>query len=606
MALNFMVNSNHHMQNDKSSECIGSWLRSALALAEPASEEIANELRAIGINLKLPSFRLAFIGEFSRGKSTLINRLLGSELLPVGALPTTAVLTSITAGTDNRMEVLFANGNREVRSLDESSWTDLVATDQAGQDQESSADIRVTLQSLWLEQIDVELVDAPGAGDLSGKRAVLISQVLDQCDAAVLLTSATMPFSATEAAFLEQEVIGRHVPRVLVVVSKLDTLSQDDRLRSLKAVRERVAQISEKVIVLPLHPVLAGATDDEALESVRTQIEEMVAREGRRVWRSQRIAGQIVDNLEQLIEVGQTAISTIRMGTVERAKALQKLQEENRKAGLEWERIRLELDKRRLQHDQKLRQEITTGKEDLLEALLLELRRVPDPRAWWERDLPFRLRRELLSLSRKIEAKMTANLARDSEWFQSEVTRAFTVKSTQKAGVLESSEIKPELQQFELTDIQKQRFIARVGGGASMAAPLLVRALIGGGTVATTFAAPIGLAGIALGVGVGMLLDQHVQQTLEKEKDSLARELEIRLDRSIEEFCGSLSIQLRDLYQQLIEYAQKLQAAWQTAKEAPLKSRNYAASEKVCQQIIDKATALREEIVSTLSLSLAD
>ena len=200
---------------------------------------------------------------------------------------------------------------------------------------------------------------------------------------------------------------------------------------------------------------------------------------------------------------------------------------------------------------------------------------------------------------------MTANLARDSEWFQSEVTRAFTVKSAQKAGVLESSEIKPELQQFELTDIQKQRFIARVGGGASMAAPLLVRALIGGGTIATTFAVPIGLVGIALGVGVGMVLDHHVQQTLEKEKESLARELEIRLDRSIEEFGSSLSSQLRDLYQQLIEYAQKLQTAWQTAKEAPLKANNYAANEKACQQIIDKAIALREEILSTLSPSLS-
>lgn len=594
------------LHSDKLTEHIGSWLRSALALAEPASEEIAIELRSVGDSLKLPSFRLAFIGEFSRGKSTLINRLLGIDILPTGPLPTTAVLTSVTAGADNRMEVTFANGNREVRSLDELSWSDLIATDQEGQDQESSANVRITLQNPWLEQIDVELVDAPGAGDLSGKRAVLISQVLDQCDAAVLLTSATMPFSTTEAAFLEQEVIGRHVPRVLVVVSKLDTLSQDDRLRSLKAVRERVAQISEDVIVLPLHPVLADATDDDALESVRTQIEAMVARERRRVWRSQRIAGQIVDNLEQLIEVGQTAISAIRMSAAERTKALQKLQEENRKAGLEWERIRLELDKRRLQHDQKLRQEITKGKEDLLEALRLELRRIPDPRAWWEEDLPVSLRKALRNLSRIIEAQMTKNLAKDSEWFQSEVTRAFTVKSVQKAGVLEPSEIKPELQQFELTDIQKQRLIARVGGGASMAAPLLVRAVIGGGAIATTFAVPIGLIGIALGVGVGMLVEQHVQQTLKKEKDSLARELEIRLNRSIEEFCSSLSSQLRDLYQQLIEYAQKLQISWQNAKEAPLKSNNYAANEKACQQVIDKATALREEIARTLSLSLAE
>jgi GTPase SAR1 family protein len=596
-----MVSSSSQLQAENLPEHIGAWLRSALALAEPASDEITNELRAVGASLKLPSFRLAFIGEFSRGKSTLINRLLEIDLLPVGSLPTTAVLTSIISGSNNRMEVISSDGIKEVRPLEESSWNDLVATDKSGQDQESSANVRIALQNPWLEKIDVEVVDAPGAGDLSGKRAALISQVLDQCDAAVLLVSATMPFSETEAAFLEQEVIGRHVPRAIVVVSKLDLLSPNDRLKSLKAVQERVSQISPDVVILPLHSVSDGTTDIDALEAVRLQIEAMVAREGRRIWRSQRIAGQIVDNLEQLAEVGKSAIAAIRMSAAERAKALQKLQEENRKAGLEWERIRLELDKRRLQHDNKLRQEVIKNKADLLEALLLELKRVSDPSAWWERDLPSRLRRELLSLSRKIEAQMTTNLTRDSEWFQVEVTKTFTVKANQKLGVLESSEIKPELQQFELTDIEKQRFMARVGGGASMATPLLVRALIGGGAAATTFAVPIGLVGIALGVGVQMVLDKHIQKTLQKEKDSISGELEKSLDRAMENFSISLSSQLRDLYDQLIEYAQKLQTAWQNAREAPLKKNNYAANEKACQQIIDKSIALREEILNALS-----
>ena len=352
-----------------------------------------------------------------------------------------------------------------------------------------------------------------------------------------------------------------------------------------------------------MHSLATDATDDDALESVRHHIEELVAKEGRRVWRSQRIAGQIVDNLEQLIEVGQTAINTIHMSMAERAKALQKVQEENRKAELEWERIRLELDKRRLQHDHKVRQEITKGKEDLLEILLLELKRVPDPQAWWERDLPFRLRRELLNFSRKVEAQVTSNLAKDYEWFQSEVTRAFTVKSAQKVGTLESSGLKPELKQFELTDVQEQRTIARVGGGVSMATPLLVRTLLGGGTAATTFAVPLGLVGIALGVGVGILVEQHVQGKVEQEKGLLASELESSLDRATGEFSNTLSRQLRDLYQQLIEHAQKLQTTWQSAKEAPLRSSNHVASEEVCQQIINKAMNLREEIIGVLSHS---
>src|SRR5579871_4213508 len=45
-------------------------------------------------------FTLLVLGEFKRGKSTLINRLLGADVLPVGAAPTTAVVTRVAYGEE--------------------------------------------------------------------------------------------------------------------------------------------------------------------------------------------------------------------------------------------------------------------------------------------------------------------------------------------------------------------------------------------------------------------------------------------------------------------------------------------------------------------------
>lgn len=337
------------------------------------SGEVTSELQALYDYWRLPSFRLAFVGKLSRGKSTLINRLLGRDLLPVSVLPTTATLTSIIKGSRDCMKVSFANGNRETatRSLEKSSWDDLLATNEQGEEQEVSAEVQLTLSHPWLERIDVELIDTPPVGDINEQGAALLSKLLGQCDAIVLIVSATSPFSMTEAAFLQEEIIGRNIPRILVVVSKLDRLSQEERLNIFNAIRERVRQISPEITVLPLHSINADTTEEAALEAVRTKIEEILAREHRRAWRSQRVAAQIKYYLERLVEIGKTNIAAIQMSVAEREEALQQLQADIRQANLTWDDIKIKLDQHRLEHDQKLRQYLNQEKSNLLQSCLI-------------------------------------------------------------------------------------------------------------------------------------------------------------------------------------------------------------------------------------------
>jgi predicted GTPase len=58
-------------------------------------------------------FNLAVVGRFSRGKSSLMNAILGSERLRTGVVPLTSVITTVTYGSQERM-TLFP-GDQPVR-----------------------------------------------------------------------------------------------------------------------------------------------------------------------------------------------------------------------------------------------------------------------------------------------------------------------------------------------------------------------------------------------------------------------------------------------------------------------------------------------------------
>ena len=59
------------------------------------------------------------LGEFKRGKSTLINALLGREILPTAVVPLTSVVTAIGAGDRDRLRVRYADGGEQERPVAE-------------------------------------------------------------------------------------------------------------------------------------------------------------------------------------------------------------------------------------------------------------------------------------------------------------------------------------------------------------------------------------------------------------------------------------------------------------------------------------------------------
>ncbi|MDJ0713871.1 MAG: dynamin family protein [Prochloraceae cyanobacterium] len=595
---------------------IGSWLRGSLAIAKSVSSDVTTELSALSDYWRSPSFSLAFVGEFCRGKSTLLNRLLERDLLPTGStMPTTATLTSIVSGGSEHLKVLFPNGRREIRSLEESSWKDLLATDTIGNDRVFTAEVQLTLNDPWLKNIDVELIDTPGVGDLCSYRSALISKFLGQCDAAVLVVSATLPFSQTEAAFLEEEVIGRHIPRILVVVSKLDNIDHEKRAIVFSAICTRVSKISSEISVVPLHPLEEHITDDEALENVRSHIETLIGHESRRAWRSQKVAQQIFDSLSQLEELSQINLRAIQMSAIEREKALQQLQAEISQADLEWDRIELELTDRRQQYEQKLRQDLSQAKTELLQFFGNQIKEKEDLKLWWENTFNNDLRIQLAALDRKFNDSILASFHSDAEWLYTEVKQIFAIKSAKKnvKSSLDETEIKPELRQVQLANVK--HFWSLAGNGATgavvgitglMASPLLSYGAAEGAAIAITatgaaMAIPLVIVGVAATEGIKFLLKQRLQKSIKQQQDLLIQELERAFDKMLDRYRRNASNHLRDLYQQLIEHTKQVQANWYSAKESAFKVNELEANNTNWQQCLTQVSVLKQEIITVLN-----
>ena len=91
-----------------------------LALAtlanELGSEHVANEASELAARLAEGRFFVACVGQFKRGKSTLIGALIGESILPTGFVPVTAVPTVIRFGSAKRARIRFTRrhlaGNR--------------------------------------------------------------------------------------------------------------------------------------------------------------------------------------------------------------------------------------------------------------------------------------------------------------------------------------------------------------------------------------------------------------------------------------------------------------------------------------------------------------
>lgn len=176
-------------------------------------------------------FTLVVTGDFKRGKSTLINALLGEEVCPTDVTTETVTLNKISYGVHSNEAVL--TGSRRLRLSDQELKRENLEAliRQAG---EPITRIELKRPNELLKKITI--IDTPGIGDSLKDFSGAVKDSLLQADAVIYVYNAQYPLSMTEQLFLKSAVLPQKHTALFLVGNFADTLGSEknfERMRQL-------------------------------------------------------------------------------------------------------------------------------------------------------------------------------------------------------------------------------------------------------------------------------------------------------------------------------------------------------------------------------------
>lgn len=182
--------------------------------------------------LKEGRFRISVIGNFSNGKSTFLNALMGfdKEILVVDGIASTAAITAIQEPIDesliNRACITFNDSERapEYISIEEIGNYTVKQRDEKGnvvndRVEDEVKEVRLFLGSRFLKN-GVEIIDTPGLNSAYEKHTDITEGIIQKSDAAVFMFSIDQAGAGNE--FQIMNLLGRYIEKAFLVVNKID------------------------------------------------------------------------------------------------------------------------------------------------------------------------------------------------------------------------------------------------------------------------------------------------------------------------------------------------------------------------------------------------
>lgn len=198
-------------------------------------------------------FTLVVCGDFKRGKSSLINALLGEDVVSTNVTTETVTLNSISYG-EHKNEAILSGGKRMIltdEELNRDALEDLM--DKTG---ERIQRLAITRPIEILK--DMTIIDTPGLGDSIRNFQSEVDQALCQADAVVYVFSVSFPLSRMEQMYLKTAILPQKYTSLFLAANFSDTMPDEAALqRMTELLNERVASI------LPGQPVYMMSALDE-------------------------------------------------------------------------------------------------------------------------------------------------------------------------------------------------------------------------------------------------------------------------------------------------------------------------------------------------------
>jgi GTP-binding protein EngB required for normal cell division len=165
-----------------------------------------------------PAATVVVAGEAKRGKSSLVNALLGADFSPVDAAPATNAYVILRHGSSLRVRVFHDERpyGEDVTAHELDDWVTAAANPHNAKRVRSA---EVELDHPLLAR-GLVLVDTPGVGGLDAAHADVTVAVLATADVLVFVLDASAPISDTELRFLARAT--ERIGNLLIVLTKID------------------------------------------------------------------------------------------------------------------------------------------------------------------------------------------------------------------------------------------------------------------------------------------------------------------------------------------------------------------------------------------------
>jgi tRNA U34 5-carboxymethylaminomethyl modifying GTPase MnmE/TrmE len=212
-------------------EQLATQIERAAAIAQPIAPFAAMQLDAMLERLLKGRLQLAVLGQFKRGKSTLVNALLGTSVLPAGVIPLTSVPTFISWGPVPRILVTYSRTqSSDELDIGQPELLEKALFKYVAEEANPKNVLGVKRVDLFfpspLLQKGIILIDTPGIGSTHQHNTDAALSVLPECDAAIFVTSADPPMTEAELAYLDHA--WTKAARMYFVLNKADYLGEQD------------------------------------------------------------------------------------------------------------------------------------------------------------------------------------------------------------------------------------------------------------------------------------------------------------------------------------------------------------------------------------------
>jgi GTP-binding protein EngB required for normal cell division len=246
-------------------------IRAVMQLFHEAKDRREHQARKLLSRLAEDQFNLVVVGQFKRGKSSLMNAVIGMDRLPTGVLPLTSVVTTVRYG-DRECVRVQTRGSSLPYEVPLAGLQDYVTErgNPGNRKQVVLAEVRLPAEVL---RLGFHFIDTPGVGSAIAANTAAAHGVLPEADAVVFVTSFESAMNEGELGFLR--TVARHVHKIFFVVNKRDLVSAEESTAVLASIRETIsAQLGDA------DPRVFTVSAREGLEAKLTGNPEMLARSG--------------------------------------------------------------------------------------------------------------------------------------------------------------------------------------------------------------------------------------------------------------------------------------------------------------------------------------